>query len=71
MKKILLFSVICSTVMSVFSLSPLESARYLGEHDIIVNQSAQAQQYRLNTSLEIQEASMYRLSDPLVRQEAL
>lgn len=71
MKKILLFSVFLSAVFSTSALSQLESARYLGEQDIIVNQSAQAQEYRINTSLDVQETAMYRLSDPLVRQEAL
>lgn len=71
MKKILLFSVFLSAVFCTSALSQLESARYLGEQDIIVNQSAQAQEYRINTSLDVQETAMYRLSDPLVRQEAL
>lgn len=71
MKKILLFSVFLSAVFSTSALSQLESARYLGEQDIIVNQSVQAQEYRINTSLDVQETAMYRLSDPLVRQEAL
>ncbi len=72
MKKILLSVLFCFPIFSwASSMTPLESARYLGEHDIIVNQSTQAEQYRINTSLDVQETSMYRLSDELIRQEAL
>lgn len=74
MKKFFLFSALFSAILSVSALSQLESARYLGEQDIIVNQSAQAEQYyahSVSTTLEYQEARLYRLDDSLVRQEAL
>mgnify|MGYP001019878195 CR=1 FL=1 len=73
MKKFLLSFVLCSTVFT-WASSQLESAQYLGEQDIIVNQSAQAEQYyahSVSTTLEYQEARLYRLDDSLVRQEAL
>ena len=49
----------------------LESARELAQDGVIVDQSSLAGQYRINTSLDIQEANMYRLNDTLIRQEAL
>ena len=73
MKKLFFFVSICFTVFTFAAeFNPaLDSARALAADGIIVDQSSIASQYRINTSLEIQEASMYRLNDTLSRQEAL
>lgn len=73
MKKILFFVTLVSISLSLFAQSSgLPEARELAEKGIIVDQSSMAAPYAGNTSLDIvQESSMYRLSDELIRQEAL
>lgn len=49
----------------------LSDARALAEQGIIVNQSIASPTYGISTTSDIQEASMYRLSDMIIRQEVL
>ncbi len=71
MKK--LFPLLLIVSLSAFGLEygGLSEARELADRGVIVNQSSMAQEYRVNSSLDAQEAGMYRLSDELIRQEAL
>lgn len=72
MKKILFFITLVSISLSLFAQSSgLPEARELAQMGIIVDQSSMAQEYRINTSLDIQESAMYRLSDMIIRQEVL
>jgi hypothetical protein len=72
MKKIFFFVSLLSISFSLFAdLSGLSEARELAEKGIIVDQSSMAQEYRINTSLDLQESAMYRLSDSIIRQEVL
>lgn len=70
MKK--LFPFLLIFCLSVFAAedSGLSDARELADRGIIVNQSM-APSYGVNTTSDIQESAMYRLSDELIRQEAL
>lgn len=49
----------------------LSDARALAEQGIIVNQSMASPTYGISPTSDIQEASMYRLSDTIIRQEVL
>lgn len=63
MKKILLSSLLCLSVFA-YADTGLDAARTLASEDIIVDQSQSGQS-------DAQEASRYRLNDPILRQEVL
>jgi hypothetical protein len=72
MKKIFFLISLLSISFSLFAdSSGLTEARELAEKGIIVDQSSMAAPYAGNTSLDIQESAMYRLSDSIIRQEVL
>lgn len=72
MKKILFFITLASVSLSLFAESSgLTEARELAEMGVIVDQSSMPQVSPINTSLDIQESAMYRLSDLIIRQEVL
>lgn len=72
MKKIIFLLALLCISYSVFAeYSGLAEARELASQGIIVDQSFMADQYRINTSLDLQESAMYRLSDLIIRQEVL
>lgn len=74
MKKILallFITLACSSHSYAATYDGLSDARTLAEQGIIVNQSPTSPTYGVSTTSDIQEASMYRLSDTILRQEAL
>lgn len=74
MKKIFLFlSLLLALPILAQDSGGLSEARELSERGIIVDQSSTMapSPYSTSSSLAVQEAGMYRLSDALIRQEAL
>jgi hypothetical protein len=70
MKYFLLCFVLIST--SLFADNGLSQARELAEKGIIVNQSSIiAPQSAVTISADIRESALYRISDPIIRQEVL
>lgn len=72
-KMILFFSLLSALPLLAQSDGGLSEARELSERGIIVDQSAAMApaSSASGSSLAVQEAGMYRLSDALIRQEAL
>ena len=71
MQKIISLFFLLSLSVSAASDNGLSDARALAEQGIIVNQSAASPTYGISTTSDIQESSMYRLSDMIIRQEVL
>lgn len=70
-KTTFLLALLCTSFSLFADYSGLTEARELASQGIIVDQSSMAGQYRINTSLDLQESAMYRLSDLIIRQEVL
>lgn len=68
---LLFITLACSSHTYAVTYDGLSDARALAEQGIIVNQSAASPTYGVSITSDIQEASMYRLSDTILRQEAL
>lgn len=71
MKKIIFSFLLLSLSVSAQSDNGLSDARALAEQGIIVNQSALSPVSNPSFTTDIQEASMYRLYDTIIRQEVL
>lgn len=71
MKKIFIaFLMVCFSVLA-YANDGLSDARALAEQGIIVNQSTLSPVSGSSVTQDIQEASMYRLYDTIIRQEVL
>lgn len=71
MKKIFIaFLMVCFSVLA-YANDGLSDARALAEQGIIVNQSTMAPVAGSTVAQDIQEATMYRIYDTIIRQEVL
>ncbi len=74
MKKILallFITLACSSHSYAATYDGLSDARALAEQGIIVNQSTMSPVSNPSLTTDVQEASMYRLYDTIIRQEVL
>ncbi len=71
MKKIIFSFFMLSVSVFAQTDNGLSDARALAEQGIIVNQSAMSPVSNPSLATDVQEASMYRLYDSIIRQEVL